>query len=119
MENKTMSIREVFSTNKVEVIDLIPPDYIEIKDAITNKMRFKSILDIANVAVIKRGTYLYIIKYRSKTNINVEHVTKILNSNYKVIKNSEMNKYDSWIDFHNATAGQYKTGDDILVDLDG
>ena len=62
---------------------------------------------------------LYIIKYRGKTNINVEHVTKILNSNYKVIKNSEMNKYDSWIDFHNATAGQYKTGDDILVDLDG
>ena len=118
MENKTMSIREVFTTNKVEVIDLMPPYYIEIKDTIINKIRFKSILDIAGIAVIKREIYLYIIKYRGVKNINVEHVTKILNDKYKVIKNSEMNKFDSWIDFQNATAGVYKTRDNILIDLD-
>lgn len=112
-----MKIKEQYPTTPV--IDLLPKCYKEEREELISQIRFKSLTDFARCVLVKKDDKIYVVKFRDDGRVNFNNRLKIFNATYKVIKNSYLNSFKLWIDFHNATAGQYKVGDDILFDLDG
>ena len=112
-----MKIKEQYPTTPV--IDLLSKCYKEEREELISQIRFKSLTDFARCVLIKKNDKIYVVKFRDDGRVNFNNRLKIFNATYKVIKNSYLNNFKLWIDFHNATAGQYKVGDDILFDLDG